>query len=423
MSKSFASTLPSTSERRKRVAWGEYAVICFLIVLITQPYSKFIFGNNWIEVGRGEIVDTDYRTVMISRISTIIVILGLVLVSAAARTDTRRISRALKIWLPFLCYITFTLLWRHDFQTIFRYVNFVAVIVAVVIYVSLPGRGDRFLHSYFVVTIGMLTFSLLLMVVGSKLVYFYNGYDFQYTALTEQKGLLAFYASTTTIYSFIKYTQKQNKYFYLFCLVVSLINLILSTTVTYYFATLVAIFAIGRFKLVGYAFLFLAVTLPFFFEVFSSFFQLIGKDVTLTGRVYLWRYTLEHSQGFWAIFGHGTAYVSETPGWKYMMQQYFPTGAFAIPHSHNLWVETIYKYGIIGFFILLYIFVRAASARRPKGYKNGVIFKSFFIVYIVSSAANVLFYQTAMQGILFMVLVTQLSLFSSERFRRDLESV
>ena len=74
--------------------------------------------------------------------------------------------------------------------------------------------------------------------------------------------------------------------------------------------------------------------------------DIFHKDITLTGRIYIWDYVMEFIKNK-PILGYGI---------EDLKTRYYKTSYMQSYHAHNQILEVLYKTGFIGFFILVYIF-------------------------------------------------------------------
>lgn len=118
---------------------------------------------------------------------------------------------------------------------------------------------------------------------------------------------------------------------------------------------------------------------------YELFFELIGKDPTLTGRTALWeqvviaigkRPVMGHGfGGFWIGGNSASARISQELNWE-------------IPNAHNGFLDIFLDLGYVGFgvFIVIYIsklfsFMKAYSLHRERVYEWGVMYMLLFLIY------------------------------------------
>jgi O-antigen ligase len=111
----------------------------------------------------------------------------------------------------------------------------------------------------------------------------------------------------------------------------------------------------GLGQVIGLALIVFAVPIALVIVIFpDSFFEMIGKDPTLTGRTDLWAYVLAAIDqrpllgwgywGFWSSDNHVATEISEVVQWP-------------VPEAHNAVLEILLNVGIVGatFFIFLWV--------------------------------------------------------------------
>lgn len=145
-------------------------------------------------------------------------------------------------------------------------------------------------------------------------------------------------------------------------LVTSLACLILSDSATNWVAVVMAVsvyllwlvclsffrnraFAMGFILII----VFYASVLIFYF--LGDFISVVGRDVTLTGRVHIWNHALAMIYDRpWS--GYGMASIWET-GFGHIPENPY----FASPHAHNTWLEVMLMTGVPGLILALSLFV------------------------------------------------------------------
>lgn len=106
--------------------------------------------------------------------------------------------------------------------------------------------------------------------------------------------------------------------------------------------------------------------------------DVLHKDLTLTGRTYIWDQTFEFIKEN-PIFGYGKEHY-ELRAVKYGVKEDSPFGL----HAHNRFLETIYSGGIVLFGIFMFIMFYAASCLKK--YKNTMFAKILSIgifIYLI----------------------------------------
>lgn len=149
------------------------------------------------------------------------------------------------------------------------------------------------------------------------------------------------------------WTQKgwKKKLFYLVCLGLTGIALVLTFSRGCYLGIIFAIFILAitidkRFVLLGILFLLLS---PFILpKTIINRFMSIGNmaDSSTSYRVYIWMGTLAMLKDFW-LSGVGmgiTSFNTIYPIYSY--------NNIVAPHSHNLYLQVIVEYGIVGFIVM-----------------------------------------------------------------------
>ncbi|WP_299143018.1 O-antigen ligase, partial [uncultured Vibrio sp.] len=135
-------------------------------------------------------------------------------------------------------------------------------------------------------------------------------------------------------------------------------------------------------------------------------FDLIGKDVTLTGRTILWEFSLlEVINNFWLGYGYSVYWVF---GKGTMLLPYFGLN-FDSPHAHNGFIDLIIDIGFVGmslYFIYIKNLISCSINNRSNEYSAMFLFiilflfnsnlleKSYFfyndiqwVLYIISSVS------------------------------------
>lgn len=111
-------------------------------------------------------------------------------------------------------------------------------------------------------------------------------------------------------------------------------------------------------KLLTLSVVIFAIILPFFPpSIMDAFSDISGKDVFLSGRVYIWNFALDLIANR-PLLGHGFFNIGNDPSWQqwqlFVFEAQYGTYNVLIPNLHNQWIETLFMLGAVGLFIVLY---------------------------------------------------------------------
>jgi exopolysaccharide production protein ExoQ len=121
-----------------------------------------------------------------------------------------------------------------------------------------------------------------------------------------------------------------------------------------------------HYSLLAGLFIFLAILIYINLEFL---FALAGKDITLTGRLDLWKYLFEHVINKRILLGHGFGAFWEIPSNRLYISQVLGWG-FEILIGDNGFIDIFVNLGIIGFSLFLIIFISAWVRALQIAYKN-----------------------------------------------------
>ncbi len=95
--------------------------------------------------------------------------------------------------------------------------------------------------------------------------------------------------------------------------------------------------------------------------------EALGRDVTFTGRTYIWQVSLDHlADRPWLGFGRGAFWSPQSPFPKQI--SYFLSQGFSAPHAHSGYIETALDVGLIGLTLVVICFVTAYAAALKRAY-------------------------------------------------------
>lgn len=95
-----------------------------------------------------------------------------------------------------------------------------------------------------------------------------------------------------------------------------------------------------------------------------------GKDITFTGRDYIWNSAFTYLQSS-LVWGIGDT-----------LNIMLPSGSVA-NHAHNFFVDTLVKYGVINFIILMLLIFQAFVCIKNKSDKKIIVMFSFFMLVML----------------------------------------
>ncbi len=364
------------------------------VLLVSDVYFKLVFDTG-LSSGSTGLITTSTAEAIYSRIVVGCLFGVAFLIWWRNGSRSRGVLRLARYWLPL-----FALLWLNlpilsgDFPVLLRTLNFMVAIATTVFLAASQGMVGVVVRQYYWTAFLASLTGLFLYAANSPFSYFTDGYGYMFTGVFPHKDKASVTALFGTLLA-LYYLKKGVTTLGLFVLAVQLVTLWLSATLSSAFALLIGIlaFAWPRLTLLGTSIL--AITLPITHSWFSWIAVSLGKDPTFTGRTLLWDYTIERAIQK-PLFGAGFDHISSTYGWSQMLLRDFQSDRFFIPHSHNLWVEVFYKFGIVGLLVvawtlILYPLVIATSKR---GDQITVLAFAFLSALTAKSALTVPFLNT-----------------------------
>ncbi|MGL4992018.1 MAG: O-antigen ligase family protein [Sarcina sp.] len=111
-----------------------------------------------------------------------------------------------------------------------------------------------------------------------------------------------------------------------------------------------------------------------FLEYFVE--EVLKKDLTFTGRTYIWDKSFELiGEKFWIGYGKGTNIISEY---------------FQVNETHNWFLEALLNYGFLGTLIIMYIFYRCLNNLiKNKCIESNIIFIGIFLYGIIGLTESI----------------------------------
>jgi O-antigen ligase len=166
---------------------------------------------------------------------------------------------------------------------------------------------------------------------------------------------------------------------------------------------------------------FVAASLPmidFDFGIFADFLTFLDRNVTFSNRTYLW--AVGKDQFFKnALLGNGYFNIRITQVWQDLPIFYRNSEADVAPHLHNLWIETMFMFGLIGFSFLVYVTVIFPCIQLSIAKTRDKFLLLGFVFFAVLSAMEVPLYTTRLQSIAFFMLI-MFTLVSSKESLKNL---
>ncbi len=320
--------------------------------LLTHSYRKFVFSG-YLSAQAGSQLQTagGAQSFAILAFFTSLLIF-LVVALLFNQISSVRLLSGLVLWAPLTVFISLSLLWVDDPAVALpRTIQFFATLFISIVICS-DARLIRFFYRAFLIfAIGTSVIGLVFYLTGSRWGFFSNGYGSMFTGVFTHKGVLSEVSALGVILALAWFDTARARLLNVWVIMVPAITLLLAATLSSTGGVLAGWQLQRRFRVILWSTGILMLLLPLIFYVFSSFFVLLGKDPTLTGRTILWALSLEQSRDS-LVLGHGFVHLSNTAEWAAMLDTQFRNDSFFIPHAHNLWVETIYKFGLVGTVIL-----------------------------------------------------------------------
>lgn len=133
--------------------------------------------------------------------------------------------------------------------------------------------------------------------------------------------------------------------------------------------------------------------------------DLLGKDLTLSGRTLIWQHALALVEQR-PIWGYGAASIWGSPlGIVDTFANYRP------PHSHNLYIEMTLKYGLVGVVLMLacLLSIFRELINTPHNKSVGALLFLLFIAHLIRSPFEVVLFRDNQIGFLLLMLIFGLS--------------
>ncbi|MFZ2322549.1 MAG: O-antigen ligase family protein [Ignavibacteriaceae bacterium] len=119
--------------------------------------------------------------------------------------------------------------------------------------------------------------------------------------------------------------------------------------------------------IISFALIILLVVLALGSDLYSKFFEFIGKDPTLTGRTEIWSLVLASSTNLITGVGFQSFWIPEHLSKIILFQYWIPT------QSHNGYVDIILETGFVGLFLFLFVIYSFVKKLKIKGNKIWVL--------------------------------------------------
>lgn len=275
------------------------------------------------------------------------------------RADLLR--RSVVFWLPFMAFILGSVVWAtNSSATMAKSVSTIIYLAAICCVASSVAR-DRFIYLLALSALFFGWASLALGAVAPDLAIGRGGFSGVFVG----KGLLVD-ANAVALFAAAYLLSTTGQRAWVLVGLGSLICILIGSTVSAIFGLLVGSIAFFRrsiFRPLAIGLVAVGVILPLATNrtLLEPLVELVGRDMTFSGRTILWEYVLGQVINA-PILGHGYANVGSTDQWALMIDEMFAitiNSGFEpqAPHSHNLWLETLYMGGIAGLAGTIYYFV------------------------------------------------------------------
>lgn len=169
----------------------------------------------------------------------------------------------------------------------------------------------------------------------------------------------------TMLYMIKNYNQRKKKYFSLAVMLLSLICVYNSKSSTAFIIILIPIVMLIFKKIVNLPILIIIFYSIYktFVDVFilndhsnfiSSILERFGRDLTLTGRSEIWKFSFQAIK-IKSLLGFGYQAFWFIDPYSYLFEQY---NGFMVGHSHNGYIDVFLNLGIVGFVIFIIVIVQ-----------------------------------------------------------------
>lgn len=286
---------------------------------------------------------------------------------------SRHMQAAMLMWAPYIAFVLFSVLWAEDKESVVMKSISTIIVIGSYAFVVASTRPEYLVRmlAYCGLIFGWT--SLCLWFIAPDLATGRSGY---FSGVFPGKGLLVDATAIAFLAAAALYSQK-GRFFWLFVCVGCVVCVLFGNTVSAIFGLICALVVLRNRRLflpIAQILIAVGIILPFLTDrtILEPLVQLIGKDLTFSGRIYLWQYTIDQ---FWQrpILGHGYLDIGETRQWTESLLPYMTIPELGVigSHCHNLWLETLYMGGIVGLVALvifmLLVPLRAGLEVRPIG--------------------------------------------------------
>jgi O-antigen ligase len=324
------------------------------------------------------------------------------------RADT---ARLLMLWMPMIAFVALSSLWSTAINdTLLKTISWSLLLVGMSLFcaASLQGAFER-----------SLGFLAVLASWGSLIVdqidpSFTHGFaNNMFIGLFVHKGNLADACSLGGLLA-LYWAMQRRSTFWGMIFVGCLIGVFLSDTWSAVFGLSLGTFILVFRKFVRSIFLgcwALAMLLPLAnsFIPKNLIIDLLDRDMTFSGRTYLWDFAFRELEGRW-LLGNGFKNVGSTAGWDNFMNTIFLGDQIVANHTHNLWVETLYMGGLVGVACLaVYLIVlplRSFDTTQP----HHLLLMSFLTYFAFISALKMPFFSNSLTSIVALYAISTLVL-------------
>lgn len=331
------------------------ALVFGLALVILACLNKFILGTGQ-NFSAGQIMVQSSADIYFARLSSFAILLMSIVLASITGVSKAAVRTSAVFWMPLILFLWLRLpVLEGDKAVFLRTLNFYAVMISMSLLACNKQNSVLFLKYLYYIMAAANSIGLVLFIAKMPFSYFSDGYGIMFTGVFPQKDILS---TTAALGALLAISRMLRGYKYvdlaIFCL--QILTLSYAATLSSLGAFVFGFFALFRPVLLLGLTGTLAVTLPFSHSIFAPITTILGKDPTFTGRTRLWEFTLEESLKL-PLFGHGFRHISATADWMQMLQSEFRSDSFFIPHAHNLWIDSFYKFGIFGTTILILIMI------------------------------------------------------------------
>jgi O-antigen ligase len=372
--------------------------ILLVAILISNAYLKLLGGGQSLD--EGGLQTQSALAAMLSRASVVIVLILAFYIVIQNRALTRRVYGSLLYWAPLVLIYFISMPFDQGslLGVVFRIANNLIVLFSCILLVQSPVIFSALLDRLNLVATVTSALGLALYFSGSPFAYFTDGYNEMFTGLFGHKAQVSVVASYGIIYSLYMLSRRFS-YRYIAILLLQLVTLITASTLSNFLGLALALMAFVWFRPAILSAGLIGILIPVLAGLFAPFFLSIGKDPTLTGRTILWAYAVREAMQD-PILGHGFVKLTANSDFQILISRLFKTDNFEIPHSHNLWIETFFKFGVMGWAAVAFQLV-VGPLLKPADKHNISWLAGGLLAYILAKGALVVpFYDTGLLGYL-----------------------